>query len=110
MNDTGQLQQTGTPEWLRPLTHEGYRVEDGASRVEVLVTIDSLIKDYRWDEVDAALQATDVSDLTEVGLILLLRGTYRFREALSGWNDFKERVSEELVSRRAPAVKLLKGL
>lgn len=96
--------------WLRPFVESGHAGTDRAYRVKVLKKLQDLARAGDYSEIDAALFQAPVSQLAETSLMTLLRGSYRFKSRLAGWESFRERVALELDERGADVKRLLVGL
>jgi adenine-specific DNA-methyltransferase len=79
-------------------------------RVAVLARIGELAREGSWLEINDVICNVPVSDLTDGALMTLLRGTFRFKERLSGWDDLREQVEAHLDRRKANTPRLLMGL
>lgn len=75
-----------------------------------LSRIGELAREGAWEEIDRALRDVPMSSLSEAPLVTLLRGTFRFRSRLPGWDGLKERAEAELASRNADTARLMTGL
>jgi hypothetical protein len=56
------------------------------------------------------ISTVNVSDLSEGAVMVLLRGTFRFKERLSGWDDLREQVEALFNERKVNTRRLLMGL
>ncbi|UHC14460.1 N-6 DNA methylase [Methylobacterium currus] len=104
------LENETVPYWLMPFIDRGLEGTDREYRVQVLIRLQELAIAGTYSEIDVALERAPLPQLAETSLMTLLRGTYRFRSRLSGWNNFRDRIAEEFERRGAPVEKLMIGL
>lgn len=98
------------PDWAKCLVEAGIEGTDRPHRVAVLSDIADVARNGAWKEIDDVLAAVSVPDLADASLMTLLRGTYRFKEKLAGWEDFRSRVETELDARKADTAHLMVGI
>lgn len=84
---------------------------DRALREIVLYTESVRVKG-NYSELNDIFQSHDLNfdKYVDVALVALLRNTYPYRNSLSAWLIFKNRVEFELISRGRDARRLLRGL
>ncbi|MBA9070208.1 SAM-dependent methyltransferase [Methylobacterium sp. RAS18] len=99
----------GMPEWATLLLDGGLHGPSEADYVEI---IEHLREAGRIDayEIDEVLGRIPIDGLSELSLITLVRTSFGFRDRLSNWTQFRDRVESELAGRGRPARKILFGL
>lgn len=102
--------QAQLPKWIGALIAAGTDAPSRESRVQLLVQIQSVARTGNTAEIDIVLDRLDVSNLAEISLITLLRGTFAFSDKLANWGNFRDRVSREFARRGIDRKKVLAGL
>ena len=74
---------------------------------EIFNAVDDLIEARDFRALNSYLLYQDVTKLTPVEMLGLVRSTYRARRALPSWQDTVYRVRDELASRGEPFVEKL---
>ncbi len=72
--------------------------------------IDIAISVSEFEKIDVCLADADPSKLSIAAMIALLRVPFMFRAKLNHWNDFKQRVENEMKERGKDHTRLLRGL
>ncbi|WP_315921473.1 hypothetical protein [Mesorhizobium sp. SP-1A] len=98
------------PDWAKDLVDAGLEGTERSHRVAVLTCIANVARSGAWKEIDSVLTDVPISALAESSLVTLLRGTYRFKEKLAGWDGFRTRVAAELHARKADTARLMFGI
>ncbi len=85
-------------------------IDTTTGRVAFLGKVQEFAVNGAWHELNAAISGAPIQEITTTWLITMLRGTFRFREMLPNWENFRDAVKIELDDRGTNSARLLRGL
>jgi len=77
---------------------------------DLFLKIENLKSKSKFDSIDSWLMSFDVSKISEVEMLSLLRGTFSVKNRLPSWYSFLDKVQNELARRKLDSTELLHGL
>jgi hypothetical protein len=108
-----ELASTKIPElpiWALSFINQDKEGLSASHRVAILGKITELATTGDWEGLNGILKHIPIEKLSTGTLILLLRGTFRFKSKLPNWLDVRDGVQTELIARKENAERLLMGL
>jgi hypothetical protein len=90
-------------------TYDGIS-EDPAKQVRILSDFQTWSRLGEFESIDRILTAATPGNLSELTLLILLRGSFAFREKLPTWTSLRDEAAAELTLRGVDVTKSLRGL